>query len=117
MRVWLLVAVVLWVVVSIAAGVLWTLGGATGLVGNLEAFWAEATGQESVAINAAAVLVTVVLAGLVWVGLSTVFTMLVVVLINAILDLTGGIPVRLAEMPPARNARDGGKWPSPGSTR
>lgn len=103
MRVWLIVALILWVVGSVAAAILWGLGGAAGLVDNLESFWAEATGQESVTIDAGAVILSVVAAGFVLVVLGTVFVFLVTIVVNAILELTGGIKVRLAEqVPPPR---------------
>jgi len=97
MRVWLIVALILWIVVSVAAAILWGLGGAAGLVDNVESFWAEATGQESVTIDAGAVILSVVAAGFVLVVLGTVFVFLVTIVVNAILELTGGIKVRLAE--------------------
>lgn len=111
MRVWLIVALILWVVVSVAAAILWALGGAAGLVDNVESFWAEATGQESVTIDAGSVIVSVVAAGFALVALGTVFVFLVTIVINAILDLTGGVKVRLAEQVPSPVGDAGRKWP------
>lgn len=116
-RVWLFVAIVLWLALTVTTAVLWTLGGITGLVGNVETFWAEATGQESVSIDAAAVVLAVASAGLAWVALSTVLVFLAVLLINVIMDLSGGVPLRLSEEPLAGTGGGGRKWPPWGRTR
>jgi len=83
----------LWVVVVLAAIVLWQVAAVTGLLDNLESFWAQATGQNAVELSGAGLLVALVAGGLVLVVVSTVFWALTAMLLNAIWDLTGGVPV------------------------
>lgn len=116
-RVWLFAAIVFWLALTVATAVLWTLGGITGLVDNVETFWAEATGQESVSIDAASVVLAVASVGLVWVAFSTLFVFLAVLLINVIMDLSGGVPMRLSEEPLSGTGEGGRKWPPWGRNR
>ena len=92
-RVVAIYALCLWVVVVLAAVVLWQLAAATGLVDNLESFWAQATGQTAVELSGLGLLVALVAGGLVLVGVVTLFWGLSAMLLNAIWDLTGGVPV------------------------
>lgn len=83
----------LWIVLVVAGVLLWQVASLTGLVGNLESFWAQATGQTAVAFSGAGFLVALIAGGLVLVGIATLFWALSAMLLNAIWDLTGGVPV------------------------
>lgn len=83
----------LWVVIVVASVLLWQVASIAGLVGNFESFWAQATGQSAVAFNGLGFLVALVAGGLVIVGVTTAFWGLSAMLLNAIWDLTGGVPV------------------------
>ena len=83
----------LWVVVVLAAIILWQVASFTGLMDNLESFWAQATGQTAVDFSGSGLLVALVAGGLVLVGAGTLFWALSAMLLNAIWDLTGGVPV------------------------
>lgn len=94
-RMTMLLSLCLWVVVAAAAVVLWQLASRTGLLGNVESFWAEATGQEAVTFDGPTLLIVVVAGGLVVVGLLTVFHVLFAWLFNTMSSMTGGIPVEV----------------------
>lgn len=94
-RMTMLLSLCLWVVVVVAAVVLWQLASRTGLLGNVESFWAEATGQDAVTFDGPTLLVVVVAGGLVVVGLLTVFHVLFAWLFNTMSSITGGIPVEV----------------------
>jgi len=79
--------------VVLASILLWQVASLTGLVDNLESFWAQATGQTAVALSGLGLLVALVAGGLVLVGVGTAFWALSAMLLNAIWDLTGGVPV------------------------
>jgi hypothetical protein len=92
-----------WVVLLVAGVVLWRLGDTAGLIGNLESFWAEATGQEVVEWDGRVVFRSWLLGGGVLAVAAAGFTTLFAVLFNLICDLTGGIRFTVLELEP--NAR------------
>ena len=92
-RVVAIYALCLWVVVVLASIVLWQVASVTGLLDNVESFWAQATGQTAVEFSGVSLLVALVAGGLVLVGVATLFWALSAMLLNAIWDLTGGVPV------------------------
>ena len=89
----------LWVVVVLASILLWQVASLTGLVDNLESFWAQATGQSAVELSGMGLLVAFVAGGLVLVVAATLFWALSAMLLNAIWDLTGGVPVEAVADP------------------
>jgi hypothetical protein len=115
-RISLLFAICLWAVLVIASILVWQAAGATGLLDNFESFWAEATGQESVALNGPALLVIVVLGGLVLVAVITLIHVVFALLFNSICDLTGGVPMGIERLGPVESTSDRAramKAPSP----
>jgi len=115
-RISLLFAICLWAVLVIASILVWQAAGATGLLDNFESFWAEATGQESVALNGPALLVIVVLGGLVLVAVITLIHVMFALLFNSICDLTGGVPMGIERLEPVESTADRAramKAPSP----
>lgn len=83
----------LWVVVVVASVLVWQVASITGLVGNFESFWAQATGQSAVEFSGFGFLLAMVAGGFIIVVASTLFWGLSAMLLNAIWDLTGGVPV------------------------
>jgi Flp pilus assembly pilin Flp len=80
--------------VLLVAGVgLWIIAGASGLLGNVEDFWTEATGQEAVSWNGPLLLVCFAAISVVLVIVGTVGSWLGAVLFNAASNLTGGLVV------------------------
>jgi hypothetical protein len=91
----LVISVSLAVVLLLTAVLLWVLASVTGLLGNFEDFWTEATGQESVSWNGAALLVSATAIAVVLVVAGTVGSWLWAILFNAASRLTGGIVVEV----------------------
>lgn len=87
-----------WMVVLIAGVVLWRLSDQAGLIGNVESFWAEATGQETVEWDGSKLFRSWLMAGSVLALASAAVTTLLAALFNLICDLTGGIRYTVLEV-------------------
>lgn len=94
----------LWIVIVLASVVLWQVASVTGLLANVESFWAQATGQTAVELSGLGLLVALVAGGLVLVVVATAFWGLTAMLLNAIWVLTGGVPVDGVGDPPSQVA-------------
>lgn len=81
----------LWLASVVAGVVLWQVAAVTGLLGNVESFWAQATGQSAASISGLGLLVTVVIGGLVTVVVATVLTGALAWLLNTVWGVTGGV--------------------------
>lgn len=103
-RVVAIVSVCLWAAGVVAAVLLWQVASLTGLVDNLESFVAQATGQSAVSLSGAGLLAALVVGGLVLIAVATAFWVLVAFLLNAVWDLTGGVPVDVVGEPAAEVA-------------
>jgi hypothetical protein len=109
-RISFLFAICLWAVLVLASVLLWTAASATGLLENFEAFWAEATGQESVSLDGSSLFVVALFGGLVLVAATTLLHVMFALLFNSICDLTGGLEVTV-ESPSAGEPGPGGSPP------
>lgn len=87
-----------WIVILIAGVVLWRLSDQAGLIGNVESFWAEATGQETVEWDGTKLFRSWLMAGSVLALASAAVTTLFAALFNLICDLTGGIRYTVLEV-------------------
>lgn len=87
-----------WIVILIAGVVLWRLSDQAGLIGNVESFWAEATGQETVEWDGSKLFRSWLMAGSVLALAAAAVTTLFAALFNLICDLTGGIRYTVLEV-------------------
>ena len=88
---WFFAAV--WLASVVAGVVLWQVAAATGLLGNVESFWAQATGQASASFSGIGLLLTLVIGGLVTVVVASALTGALVWLLNTVWGVTGGLTV------------------------
>lgn len=87
-----------WIVLLISGVVLWQMSEQAGLVGNVESFWAEATGQETVEWDGSVLFRSWLMAGSVLALAAAALTTLFAALFNLICDLTGGIRYTVLEV-------------------
>jgi len=100
LKVSVLLSISLWIVLLMASVILWTLARDAGLLSNVESFWAEATGKDSVAWDGEVLFRSATMAGGVLAVAGVGFAVLLAVLFNLICDLTGGIRYTLIELEP-----------------
>jgi len=100
LKVSVLLSICLWIVLLMASVILWTVGRDAGLLGNLESFWAEATGKDSVSWDGEVLFRSASMAGGVLAVAGVGFAVLFAVLFNLICDLTGGIRLTVIELEP-----------------
>jgi hypothetical protein len=81
----------LWLALLVAGVVLWLLASISGLLGNVENFWTEATGQEAVSWNGPVLFASSVAIAVVMVVVGTAGAWLAARLFNAASSLTGGL--------------------------
>ena len=94
----------IWVIMLVAAVILWRVASSSGIIDNVESFIEEifALEQGSFQFEAGQMFRAYAVGGLVMVVAATGFTVLLAVLFNLISDLTGGVRVSVIEEETAR---------------
>jgi hypothetical protein len=94
----------LWLIMLVAAVLLWQVASSSGLIDNVQSFIEEIFALEpnSFAFEAGQMFRAYAVAGLVMVVAATGFTVLLAVLFNLISDLTGGVRITVLEEESAR---------------
>ncbi|MGZ4692145.1 MAG: DUF3566 domain-containing protein [Acidimicrobiales bacterium] len=105
-RVALAFSVALWLILVIAAVIIWQVAVATGAVGHLESFLGELLADKSFHLDGGQLLRAAGLSGLVLVLAGTGFAVLLGLLFNVISELTGGLRLSVIEIETARRPVD-----------
>ena len=105
-RVALVFSVALWLILVIAAVIIWQVARATGAIGHLESFLGELLADQSFQLDGAQLLRAAGLSGLVLVVAGTGFAVLLTLLFNVISELTGGVRLSVIEVETARRPLD-----------
>jgi hypothetical protein len=95
-----------WVMVIVAAVLLWGVAVGSGTVGSLESFIAEFLAFEEFQFNGDQLFQVFALGGLIGVFVATAVTAVLAVLFNLIADLTGGVRFTVVEEESARRLLD-----------
>jgi hypothetical protein len=95
-----------WVMVIIAAVLMWGVAVGSGTVGSLESFIAEFLAFEEFRFNGDQLFQVFALGGLIGVFVATAVTAVLAVLFNLIADLTGGVRLTVVEEESARRLVD-----------
>ncbi len=95
-----------WVMVIVAAVLLWGVAVGSGTIGSLESFIAEFLAFEEFRFNGDQLFQLFALGGLIGVFVATAVTAVLAVLFNLIADLTGGIRFTVVEEESARRVLD-----------
>ncbi len=106
-RVALVFSIALWLILVIAAVIIWQVAVVTGAVGHLETFLGELLADKSFELDGGQLLRAAGLSGLVLVVAGTGFAVLLGLLFNVISELTGGLRLSVIELETARRPRDG----------
>jgi len=105
-RVALVFSIALWLIVVIAAVIIWQVARATGAIGHLESFLGELLADKSFKLDGDQLLRAAGLSGLVLVVAGTGFAVLLTLLFNVISELTGGLRLSVIELETARRPAD-----------
>ena len=105
-RVALVFSIALWLILVIAAVIIWQVARATGAIGHLESFLGELLADKSFQLDGAQLLRAAGLSGLVLVVAGTAFAVLLGLLFNVISELTGGLRLSVIELETARRPVD-----------
>lgn len=105
-RVALVFSMALWLILVIAAVIIWQVAVATGAVGHLETFLGELLADKSFQLDGGQLLRAAGVSGLVLVVAGTGFTVLLGLLFNVISELTGGLRISVIELETARRPVD-----------
>ena len=101
-RVALVFSIALWLILVIAAVIIWQVARATGAIGHLESFLGELLADKSFQLDGGQLLRAAGLSGLVLVVAGTGFAVLLALLFNVISELTGGLRLSVIELETAR---------------
>ena len=102
MRVALAFSVALWLILVVAAIILWRIAASTGAIGHVESFMAQLLADQSFVLDGGVLLRAAAITGVVLVVAGTGFVVLLVLLFNLVSELMGGVRLSVIEVETAR---------------